>query len=161
MPTRNNPPPLFFIFYFFNFITQPLIPQWFCLVLAWFQQRGWRGSFHPVWFRFSEQTGFGSRARQRNNAGHRNLGSCSHHNFTLQASLSGTCLQTLLELVTPLKGHSLSLRGCPPTLSAQRPPRGLGTNKPVKAGFHSRFKRFWFYLCWRKQRGRLFIKRNV
>ena len=37
---------------------------------------------------------------------------------TLRASLSGTFLQTLPELVTPLKGHSLSPHGCPPTLSA-------------------------------------------
>ena len=37
---------------------------------------------------------------------------------TLRASISGTLLQTLLELVTPLKGHSLSPRGCPLTLSA-------------------------------------------
>ena len=37
---------------------------------------------------------------------------------TLRASLSGTFLQTLLDLVTPLKGHSLSPRGCPPTRSA-------------------------------------------
>ena len=37
---------------------------------------------------------------------------------TLRASLSGTFLQILPELVTPLKGHSLSPRSCPPTLSA-------------------------------------------
>ena len=37
---------------------------------------------------------------------------------TLRASLSGTFLQTLPDLVTPLKGHSLSQRSCPPTLSA-------------------------------------------
>ena len=37
---------------------------------------------------------------------------------TLRASLSGTFLQPLTELVTPLKRHSLSLRSCPPTLSA-------------------------------------------
>ena len=36
---------------------------------------------------------------------------------TLRAPLSGTFLQTLPELVTPLKGHS-SPRSCPPTLSA-------------------------------------------
>ena len=36
---------------------------------------------------------------------------------TLQASLSGTFLQTLPELVTPLKGHSLSSRSCPPVPS--------------------------------------------
>ena len=38
---------------------------------------------------------------------------------TLRASLSGTFLQTLPDLVTPLKGHSLSPRGsCPATRSA-------------------------------------------
>ena len=38
--------------------------------------------------------------------------------LTLRASLSGTFLQTLPDLVTPLKGHSLSLRSCPATRSA-------------------------------------------
>ena len=37
---------------------------------------------------------------------------------TLRASLSGTFLQTLPDLVTPLKGHSLSPRICPATRSA-------------------------------------------
>ena len=37
---------------------------------------------------------------------------------TLRASLSGTFLPTLPDLVTPLKGHSLSPRSCPPTRSA-------------------------------------------
>ena len=37
---------------------------------------------------------------------------------TLRASLPGTFLQTLPHLVTPLKGHSLSPRSCPPTRSA-------------------------------------------
>ena len=37
---------------------------------------------------------------------------------TLRASLSGTLLQTLPDLVTPLKGHSLSPRSCPATRSA-------------------------------------------
>ena len=37
---------------------------------------------------------------------------------TLRASLSGTFLQTLPDLVTPLKGHSLSPSSCPPTRSA-------------------------------------------
>ena len=37
---------------------------------------------------------------------------------TLRASLSGTFLQTLPDLVTPLKRHSLSPRSCPPTRSA-------------------------------------------
>ena len=38
-------------------------------------------------------------------------------NTTLWASLSGTFLQTLPDLVTPLKGHSLSPRSCPATRS--------------------------------------------
>ena len=37
---------------------------------------------------------------------------------TLRASLSGTFLQTLPDLVTPLKGHSLSPCSCPATRSA-------------------------------------------
>ena len=37
---------------------------------------------------------------------------------TLRASLSGTFLQTLPDLVKPLKGHSWSPRSCPPTRSA-------------------------------------------
>ena len=37
---------------------------------------------------------------------------------TLRASLSGTFLQTLPDLVTTLKGHSLSPRSCPATRSA-------------------------------------------
>ena len=37
---------------------------------------------------------------------------------TLRASLSGTLLQTLPDLVTPLKGYSLSPRSCPATRSA-------------------------------------------
>ena len=37
---------------------------------------------------------------------------------TFRASLSGTFLQTLPDLVTPLKGHSLSPRSCPATRSA-------------------------------------------
>ena len=37
---------------------------------------------------------------------------------TLRAPLSVTFLQTLPDLVMPLKGHSLSPRSCPPTRSA-------------------------------------------
>ena len=41
------------------------------------------------------------------------------HALTLRrASLSGTFLQTLPDLVMPLKRHSLSPRSCPPTRSA-------------------------------------------
>ena len=43
--------------------------------------------------------------------------------LTLQALLSGTFLQTLPDLVMPLKGHSLSPRSCPQT----------GTNMTVEA----------------------------
>ena len=50
---------------------------------------------------------------------------------TLRASLSVTFLQTLPGLVTPLKGHSLSPRSCPPTRSA--PSEGFGTNKTTEA----------------------------
>ena len=50
---------------------------------------------------------------------------------TLRAPLSGTFLQTPPDLVTPLKGHSLSPRSCPPTRSA--PLKGLGTNMTVDA----------------------------
>ena len=108
---------------------------------------------------------------------------------TPRASLSGTFLQTLSELVTPLKEHSLSPRSCPPTLSAPsemfgcledcggniaskhaltleaRPPRLEKKKKRKKerkkerkkkeSRVLSQFKRFWFYLCWRKQPGRL------
>jgi len=48
-------------------------------------------------------------------------GSFTHthtHTLSLRALLSGTFLQTLSDLVTPLKGHSLSLRTCPPMWSA-------------------------------------------
>ena len=41
-----------------------------------------------------------------------------YHTHTLPALLSGTSLQTLSDLVTPLKGHSLSPGICPPTQSA-------------------------------------------
>ena len=37
---------------------------------------------------------------------------------TFRASLSGTFLQTLPDLATPLKGHSVSPRSCPQTRSA-------------------------------------------
>ena len=40
------------------------------------------------------------------------------HTHTLRASLSGTFLQTLPDLLRPLKGHSLSPRSCPATRSA-------------------------------------------
>ena len=45
---------------------------------------------------------------------------------TVRASLSGTFLQTLPELVTPLKGHSLSFRAAVHR-RCQRPPKGLDT----------------------------------
>ena len=49
---------------------------------------------------------------------------------TLRASLSGTFLQTLPELVMPLKGHSYlhaAVHRC-----GQSPPKELGTNKTVE-----------------------------
>ena len=53
---------------------------------------------------------------------------------TLRASLSGTFLQTLPDLVTPLKGHSIFISA---QLSmqrrGQRPPKGSGTNMTVEA----------------------------
>ena len=51
---------------------------------------------------------------------------------TLRASLSGTFLQTLPDLVTPLKGHSLSPRTAVHR-RGQRPLKGLGTNMTVEA----------------------------
>ena len=57
---------------------------------------------------------------------------CTGYNrATLPASLSGTFLQTLPDLVTPLKGHFLSPRSCPPTRSA--PFGSSGTNMTVEA----------------------------
>ena len=50
---------------------------------------------------------------------------------TLRASLSGTFLQTLPDLVTPLKGHSY-LRAAVHR-RGQRPPKGSGTNMNVEA----------------------------
>ena len=47
---------------------------------------------------------------------------------TLQAPLSGIFLQTLPDLVTPLKGHSLSPRSCPPTRSAPSERYGYSDN---------------------------------
>ena len=48
----------------------------------------------------------------------RGIDAHSEHRFP------GTLLQTLPDLVTPLKGHSLSPRSCPPTGSA--PPERFG-----------------------------------
>ena len=53
-------------------------------------------------------------------------------NTTLRAPLSGTFLQTLPDLVTPMIGHSLSPRSCPATRS-EHPPKGSGTNMTVEA----------------------------
>ena len=50
---------------------------------------------------------------------------------TLRASLSGTFLQTLPDLVTPLKG-TLYLRAAVHR-RGQRPPKRLGTDKTVEA----------------------------
>ena len=48
---------------------------------------------------------------------------------TLRASLSGTFLQTLSDLVTPLRGHSTE--GAAVHRRGQRPPKGSGTNKVI------------------------------
>ena len=79
--------------------------------------------------------------------------------------------KTLPDLVMSLKRHSLSPRNV--HWRGQRPTKGLGTNEAVEATYRpnarehetypqhthkttpSRFKRFWFYLCWRKQCGQL------
>ena len=87
--------------------------------------------------------------------------------ITLRASFSDTFLQTLPNLVTPVKGHSLSPRSCPATRSAPserfgyyydcrsnlapkharkqeaHPPRVKKRRRRVP----SRFKRFWFELA--------------
>ena len=104
--------------------------------------------------------------------------------LTLRAPLSGTFLQTLPDLVTPLKGHSLSSRSCPPTWSAAlsvrfgywkdcgsnlaskhvrkhetHPPRAKKKRKKKKKKKEeeapSGFKPFWFYFSWRKPHGQL------
>ena len=88
------------------------------------------------------------------------------HLSSNRAPLSGTFLQTLPDLVTPLMGHSLSPRSCPPTRSAPyerfryydcrsnlapKHARKHETHPPrVKERVPSRFKRLWFYLCWCK-----------
>ena len=51
---------------------------------------------------------------------------------TLRASLSGTFLQTLPDLVTPLKTGSLYLRAAVQR-RGQHPPKGSGTNMTVEA----------------------------
>ena len=46
---------------------------------------------------------------------------------TLRTSLFGTFLQTLPELVMPLKGHSLSPRSCPPGNAVAAPSERFGS----------------------------------
>ena len=100
----------------------------------------------------------------------------THH--TLWASLSGTFLQTLPELVTPLKGHSFistqlstnavstlrkfwvlvrlwkqhGAQACTWIWDASAP------SKKTKKTLLSRFKQFWFYFCWHKQHSQLYKK---
>ena len=57
---------------------------------------------------------------------------------TLWALLSSSFLQTLPELVTPLKGHSLYLHSCPRTLLAPSEKFGYIINKTLEATEHSR-----------------------
>ena len=76
----------------------------------WFEDDGvggWGGGVTEFVWEGSEEC-FGN---VRGGGGGRGVG-------TLRASLSSTFLQTLPDLVTPLKGHSLSPRSCPPTWSA-------------------------------------------
>ena len=61
---------------------------------------------------------------------------CGTSGYATQGTLSvsvrlSTFLQTVAQVVTPLKGHSQSPCSCPPTLSA--PSEGLGTNKTLEA----------------------------
>ena len=56
---------------------------------------------------------------------------CILYLCTLRASLSGTFLQTLPDIVTPLKG-TLYLRAAVHR-RGQRPPKGSGTEKTVEA----------------------------
>ena len=55
------------------------------------------------------------------------------HVYILRASLSGTFLQTLTELVTPLKAGALFYRRAAVHRRGQRVPRGLATIKTVDA----------------------------
>ena len=68
----------------------------------------------------SKWWGGGGVAWGRGGGGHRKTvnGNGVKERGTLRASLSGTFLQTPPDLVTPLKGHSLSRRCCPATWSA-------------------------------------------
>ena len=74
----------------------------------------------------------------------------------LPTLLSGTFLQTLPELIMPLKGLSSPLHSSPmpknPCKQETHPPRVKKKKKVL-----SRLRRFWFYLCWRKQRGQLYL----
>ena len=56
---------------------------------------------------------------------------------TLRASLSGTFLQTLPDLVTPLKGHSLSPRSCSPSLKerCRKPVLGVWSAPSERFGY--------------------------
>ena len=95
---------------------------------------------------------------------------------TLLASLSGTFLQTLPELVTPLKkALVISSQLSTDTVRALRKVRvpvtwirpwnqhsvQACTSAPRKQRFPSLFKRFWFYLWWRRQHGQLWKKRLI
>ena len=93
---------------------------------------------------------------------------------TLLTLLSSTFLQTLPDLVMPLKGHSLSPHSCPVMWSVPSERFGYwkdcGSSLAPKHAFKheahpprlkkkkrvlSWFKRFWFYLSWCKQHGQL------
>ena len=93
---------------------------------------------------------------------------------TLRALLSGTFLQTLPDLVTPLNGHSISAQLSTDAVSALRKARvlirlwkqpsaqdarkreaHLPRVKKRREEFRFDSKRFWFYLSWHKQHGKL------
>ena len=87
-----------------------LLSGFFCLVFFFF--------FFLNNKRYSLIYGAPSRKRLQRHK-HTLISSHTHtHTHTPRASLSGTFLQTLPDLATPLKGYSLSPRSCPPTRSA-------------------------------------------
>ena len=99
-------------------------------------------------------------------AGTNQLTRCSHPSsshsgsyiaiyITFRASLSGTFLQTLPELVTSLKGRALfiSARVMSTDVAHDHGARpAVVKKKKKKRRVPSGFKRFWFYLCWRIRR---------
>ena len=105
-------------------------------------------------------------------AGTNQLTRCSHPSsshsgsyiaiyITFRASLSGTFLQTLPELVTSLKGRALfiSARVMSTDVAHDHGARpAVVKKKKKKRRVPSGFKRFWFYLCWHKKAMWMVIK---